>query len=361
MGLVNWLPKMSSRWSRSNSGFLTRAVYKFRRNESPSIGTSDFSGSAINCNRFSRGLGVSSRYRFRKIGYKSPTSSRYPSRTPGGVFVSNQVGSTEISTEDCLESTSLHQQCDATFTGSVLLSDSSPHNRKYISSAHLPPFRSKYKIHYKRPAIMQKARCNSSSVKSKQSHKSFRQRLGKSVVRTISPYKLRVKKAIAMLRYEKPICSYYVKTGRCRNEKNCCFSHDPDYLRLCPKFLQHSCLLGEQKCPLAHVLDPCRLPQCEFFATGKCHRDDCPFLHVTYPENTPMCPKFIRGRCEQGRECTKRHVWRSQKRSEQLATQNTSSSNVPKANDAPVVRVRRVECLRDVYPVPDFIPFILDD
>lgn len=164
-----------------------------------------------------------------------------------------------------------------------------------------------------------------------------------------------------MLRYEKPICSYYVKTGRCRNEKNCCFSHDPDYLRLCPKFLQHSCLLGEQKCPLAHVLDPCRLPQCEFFATGKCHRDDCPFLHVTYPENTPMCPKFIRGRCEQGRECTKRHVWRSQKRSEQLATQNTSSSNVPKANDAPVARARRVESLRDVYPVPDFIPFILDD
>lgn len=166
---------MSSRWSRSNGGFLTRAVYKFRRNESPLIGTSDFSG-------------VSSRYRFRKRGYKSPTSSRYPSRTPGGVFVSNQVGSTEISTEDCLESTSLHQQY-ATFTGSVLLSDSSRHNRKYIFSTHLPPFRSKYKIHYKRPTIMQKARCNSSSVKSKQSHKAFRQRLGKSVVRTISPYK----------------------------------------------------------------------------------------------------------------------------------------------------------------------------
>lgn len=68
------------------------------------------------------------------------------------------------------------------------------------------------------------------------------------------------------------------------------------------RFLQHSCLLGEEKCPLAHVLDPCRLPQCVFFAAGKCHRDDCPFLHVTYAENTPMCPEFARGRCDQGRE-----------------------------------------------------------
>ncbi|KAL5112476.1 hypothetical protein TcWFU_007254 [Taenia crassiceps] len=160
--------------------------------------------------------------------------------------------------------------------------------------------------------------------------------------------RLRVKKAIAMLRYEKTICSHYVKTGYCRNEKNCRFSHNHNYLRLCPKFLQHSCLLGEEKCPLAHVLDPCRLPQCEFFAAGKCHRDDCPFLHVTYPENTPMCPKFVLGRCEQGRECTKRHVWRSHKRSGQLAMPKPSS-NAPDINDAPVARTHQ-------FPFSSFVP-----
>ncbi|KAL5972038.1 hypothetical protein TSMEX_000225 [Taenia solium] len=337
---------MSFRWCGSNSNFLTRAVYKFRRHGSSPVGVSDFSD-------------VSSRYRFRKKGYKSPVSSPCPNRTPARGLTGSRVGSTEIKPEDFLQSTSLYRQCDAIPIASVPRADLSRHNKKHIPNAPISAFRSKYKIHYKKTIPMQKGRGSSCSFKVKQSHNTFRQRSENPAARTISPYK-RVKKAIAMLRYEKAICSHYVKTGYCRNEKNCSFSHNHNYLRLCPKFLQHSCLLGEEKCPLAHVLDPCRLPQCEFFAAGKCHRDDCPFLHVTYPENTPICPKFVRGRCEQGRECTKRHVWKSRKKSGQLAIPK-ASSNAPNVNEAPIAGARQVESLRDVYPVPDFIPFVLDD
>ncbi|VDQ05181.1 unnamed protein product [Trichobilharzia regenti] len=67
------------------------------------------------------------------------------------------------------------------------------------------------------------------------------------------------------------------------------------------KFLLRICPLGKDACPLAHVLDPCRLPQCSFYESGNCDRDQCPYLHVNYPPDTAVCSDFTMGRCSRGR------------------------------------------------------------
>lgn len=142
---------------------------------------------------------MSSRYRFRKKGYKSPPSSPYPNRTPGRGMIDSQIDSTKIRNEDCLESTSLHQQCgnfsfrtfhfsDAISIDSVRRADLSRHNKKHSSNAPLSAFRSKYKIHYKKPILVQKGWDNI-SLKGKQSHYTFQQRSRNPAARTISPYK----------------------------------------------------------------------------------------------------------------------------------------------------------------------------
>ncbi|KAL7063633.1 hypothetical protein AAHC03_0914 [Spirometra sp. Aus1] len=125
-----------------------------------------------------------------------------------------------------------------------------------------------------------------------------------------SSNRLIVKKAIQTLRYRRqPVCLHFIRTGTCRNNDSCRFSHAADHVKICPKFLSHTCRLGEAKCPLAHVLDPCRIPQCDFFAKGDCKRESCPYLHVKYAEDTVSCPSFLNGRCELAQKCTKRHVW----------------------------------------------------
>lgn len=127
-------------------------------------------------------------------------------------------------------------------------------------------------------------------------------------------FRLCVKRAINInRRFVRQICPDYVKTGFCESGDICPLRHDPKYLRICSKFvfivvvililflfrfLQNACLLGENKCPLAHIMDPCRIPQCAYFAKGACSRCCCNFLHIKYPEGTPFCPDFLVGRCE---------------------------------------------------------------
>ncbi|KAF5403897.1 hypothetical protein PHET_02559 [Paragonimus heterotremus] len=124
--------------------------------------------------------------------------------------------------------------------------------------------------------------------------------------------KQRLQKAISCLRFRrKPVCMFFVKTGKCCLGTRCRYEHDPNYLRICPRFLSHSCLSGSSACPLAHVLDPCRLPVCEFHEGTGCTRVHCPYLHTSYPPNTPLCPAFLRGRCPLGRSCKLRHSWNS--------------------------------------------------
>uniref|UniRef100_A0A0V0JBF8 Zinc finger CCCH domain-containing protein 3 n=1 Tax=Schistocephalus solidus TaxID=70667 RepID=A0A0V0JBF8_SCHSO len=183
-------------------------------------------------------------------------------------------------------------------------------------------------------------------------------------------YKHIVKKAIQTLRYRRqPVCLHFIRTGTCRNNDSCRFSHAADHVKICPKFLSHTCRLGEAKCPLAHVLDPCRIPQCDFFAKGDCKRESCPYLHVKYAENTVSCPSFLNGRCELAQKCTKRHVWPAIPRKKFKNREPAHHLSEPQTNDCAVVATRRSSplekapdgSLRDVFPAPSFIPFeVLD-
>uniref|UniRef100_A0A5K3FN67 Zinc finger CCCH domain-containing protein 3 n=1 Tax=Mesocestoides corti TaxID=53468 RepID=A0A5K3FN67_MESCO len=253
-------------------------------------------------------------------------------------------------------------------------SDGAPgYSEQHVMSATTSTLRSRYKI---RKKLVRAQGAMAYSFSSKNSRYNFkRQNQSKSEVsslcgspshgRQFSPHRLIVKKAIATLRFQRtPLCSYYVKTGRCRSEKSCRFAHDANYLRLCPRFLQQTCTLGEIMCPLAHVLDPCRLPQCEFFSGGNCHRDSCPFLHVNYPKDAPICPNFARGRCELGRKCNKRHVWQLRKRRESSSKRkivNFSDDEEAKSAFMSSPESPPSGSLRDVFPAPAFIPFVLDD
>ncbi|VDD83804.1 unnamed protein product [Mesocestoides corti] len=108
-------------------------------------------------------------------------------------------------------------------------------------SATTSTLRSRYKI---RKKLVRAQGAMAYSFSSKNSRYNFkRQNQSKSEVSSlcglplpISSFRLIVKKAIATLRFQRtPLCSYYVKTGRCRSEKSCRFAHDANYLRLCPR------------------------------------------------------------------------------------------------------------------------------
>ncbi|VDO72739.1 unnamed protein product [Schistosoma mattheei] len=134
--------------------------------------------------------------------------------------------------------------------------------------------------------------------------------------------------------------------------------------------------MGSESCPLAHVLDPCRLPQCTYYESGKCGRLHCPYLHVRHPPKTAVCSDFSRGRCPLGRLCIKRHIWvqksfLNKSGHQKLSKLTTVSKNacrtlITKLEDTcdhndfgPVAAP--AGSLRNVYPPPEFIPLISDN
>ncbi|KAF8564017.1 hypothetical protein P879_10769 [Paragonimus westermani] len=52
--------------------------------------------------------------------------------------------------------------------------------------------------------------------------------------------KQRLQKAISCLRFRRrPICMFFVKTGKCCLGTRCRYEHDPNYLRICPRYVFH--------------------------------------------------------------------------------------------------------------------------
>ncbi|TNN17584.1 Zinc finger CCCH domain-containing protein isoform 1 [Schistosoma japonicum] len=188
-------------------------------------------------------------------------------------------------------------------------------------------------------------------------------------------YKKIVRRAVCSLKFRRrAVCQSYCRTGYC-SSKQCSYSHDKNYLRICPRFLQQNCALGSDSCPLAHVLDPCRLPQCTYFESGNCERAHCPYLHVKHHFKTVICPDFARGRCPLGRLCNKRHIWIQKSFSSKSGRHKLSkltiavgfaskiqSSNLEDKSDrnysSPIGAPDG--SLRNVYPAPEFIPLIPD-
>nr|CAH8856957.1 unnamed protein product [Trichobilharzia regenti] len=187
-------------------------------------------------------------------------------------------------------------------------------------------------------------------------------------------YKKIVRKAVRSLKFRRrPVCQIYCRTGKCPSV-TCAFTHDENYLRICPKFLLRICPLGKDACPLAHVLDPCRLPQCSFYESGNCDRDQCPYLHVNYPPDTAVCSDFTMGRCSRGRLCNKRHVWLRKSVTNKSGRQKvfnvkitTKSNNAndeasvcskPKVDNHSTLTTAPAGSLRNVFPAPEFIPLL---
>ncbi|CAH8518001.1 unnamed protein product [Schistosoma turkestanicum] len=188
-------------------------------------------------------------------------------------------------------------------------------------------------------------------------------------------YKKIVRKAVHSLKFRRHmVCQSYCRTGSC-SALPCSYSHDKNYLRICPRFLQQSCSLGSGSCPLAHVLDPCRLPQCTYYESGKCERVNCPYLHVRHPPKTAVCLKFSLGRCPLGRMCNKRHIWlhtsfssksSHQKTKRTFASRSLCETFPPKQEntfdyDHSSPTTAPAGSLRNVYPPPEFIPLISDN
>lgn len=189
-------------------------------------------------------------------------------------------------------------------------------------------------------------------------------------------YKKIVQKAVHSLKFRRRmVCQSYCRTGFC-SVQPCSYSHDENYLRICPRFLQQSCSLGSKSCPLAHVLDPCRLPQCTYYESEKCERVHCPYLHVRHPPKTAICSDFSRGRCPLGRLCNKRHIWVQKSFLNKSGHQKLSKLTIVSKGACKTLLTKLEDTceynypgpvaapagsLRNVYPPPEFIPLTSDN
>ncbi|CAL8080757.1 unnamed protein product [Calicophoron daubneyi] len=190
-----------------------------------------------------------------------------------------------------------------------------------------------------------------------------------------------LQRTINRLKYKRrPMCLFFIRTGKCKTGPACHYVHDPNYIRICPRYLNQCCPLGDSSCPLAHVLDPCRIPQCEFYDSTGCTRDHCPYLHISHQRSTPVCKDFVHGRCPRGRSCSKRHVWaKAANFHRKYSVTSTNSAKQKQSNHAqaevktpfiasgdpveppPVadkMALPPLGSLRDVYPAPEFIPLM---
>ncbi|CAZ81827.1 unnamed protein product [Tuber melanosporum] len=110
-------------------------------------------------------------------------------------------------------------------------------------------------------------------------------------------------------RHIKKPCKYYSNTGKCKNGMSCLYTHDPNKVAICPRFIQaNSCPEGDS-CDLSHTPSPHCMPSCVHFLRGNCSNDKCPFTHVKVNPAAPICRPFATlGYCDKGAECTERHV-----------------------------------------------------
>ncbi|RUP51342.1 hypothetical protein BC936DRAFT_148648 [Jimgerdemannia flammicorona] len=99
-------------------------------------------------------------------------------------------------------------------------------------------------------------------------------------------------------------------TGKCKRGPACPYIHDPARRFLCRRFLQGTCPLTTETCPLSHAPTPHTMATCQHFQHGACKRVNCPFPHVRVNRSAPVCRAFaLQGYCGLGLECRKRHVW----------------------------------------------------
>ncbi|RUS31837.1 hypothetical protein BC938DRAFT_476952 [Jimgerdemannia flammicorona] len=115
---------------------------------------------------------------------------------------------------------------------------------------------------------------------------------------------------IAITKKRTVYCQFYCRFGKCKRGPACPYIHDPARRFLCRRFLQGTCPLTTETCPLSHAPTPHTMATCQHFQHGACKRVNCPFPHVRVNRSAPVCRAFaLQGYCGLGLECRKRHVW----------------------------------------------------
>lgn len=117
---------------------------------------------------------------------------------------------------------------------------------------------------------------------------------------------------------KKQLCTFFTKTGQCKNGLSCPFQHDPSRVAICPKILRPAgCPLPSGTCPLSHEPRVERVPHCVHFLgnAGACRNGDaCLYTHppsdIHLTNESPICAQFSQyGWCQRGDRCIHRHTF----------------------------------------------------
>ncbi|KAF8455635.1 hypothetical protein BGX38DRAFT_1249061 [Terfezia claveryi] len=119
---------------------------------------------------------------------------------------------------------------------------------------------------------------------------------------------VKAKRNTTARKIKKP-CKYFTLTGKCQRGLSCPYTHDPDRVAICPRFLQSSSCPEGDACDLSHDPTPHRVPACVHFLRGNCSNTNCRYAHIRVNPATQICKAFAtEGYCEKGGDCTERHV-----------------------------------------------------
>ncbi|MBN3302184.1 ZC3H3 protein, partial [Amia calva] len=101
---------------------------------------------------------------------------------------------------------------------------------------------------------------------------------------------------------------YYNRFGKCNRGQSCPFTHDPDKVAVCTRFLRGTCKQTDGTCPFSHKVSKEKMPVCSYFLKGICNNSSCPYSHVYVSRKAAVCQDFVRGYCPLGEKCKKKHT-----------------------------------------------------
>jgi hypothetical protein len=105
---------------------------------------------------------------------------------------------------------------------------------------------------------------------------------------------------------KKTYCMFFCRFGRCNKGLVCPFTHDPEKVAVCTRFIRGTCKATD--CPFSHQIAPEKMPVCYFFLEGRCRNDSCPYRHVNVNPEAKSCRAFQVGYCAKGNACKRLHI-----------------------------------------------------
>ncbi|KAM8786619.1 zinc finger CCCH domain-containing protein 3 [Rhynchonycteris naso] len=107
---------------------------------------------------------------------------------------------------------------------------------------------------------------------------------------------------------EQEYCMYYNRFGRCNRGEHCPYTHDPEKVAVCTRFVRGTCKKTDGTCPFSHQVSKEKMPVCSYFLKGICSNSNCPYSHVYVSRKAEVCTDFLKGYCPLGVKCKKKHT-----------------------------------------------------